>query len=206
MIQRWDDLTPEEQQRYTDNEQLRALLAERTTALEQLQMALSVRNADYKAATTKTTEQAWEIAKLRYYVEALERRLVPSKRQQAAEAAGQALAQHNPPQWVWDRDAQVKELRTRILQLEVDRSEPVKLRDDTNTIIWALKPEDVPGAINWGDLGCREVQEVINEERRWYRVVIEEADPVNPALHDAVLIGLLALGWNADDIELETAW
>jgi hypothetical protein len=162
--------------------------------------------AQLAAATTETTEQAWEIAKLRYYVEALERRLAPSKRQQAAEAASHALAQHNPPQWIWDRDAQVKELQARILQLEVDRSIPMKLRDDTDTVVWALKPDNVPGAINWGDLGAREVQEVVTDERRWYRVVIEEADPSNDALHAAVLAGLAALGWNTDDIELETAW
>jgi hypothetical protein len=94
----------------------------------------------------------------------------------------------------------------RLLDLQVDRSKTVKLRDETDTVIWSLKPDDVPGAINWGDLGCREVQEVINDERRWYRVVIEEADPVNPALHDAVLVGLVALGWNIDDLEIETAW
>ncbi|MFN8468574.1 MAG: hypothetical protein U0X20_23650 [Caldilineaceae bacterium] len=74
--------------------------------------------AQLAAATTETTEQAWEIAKLRYYVEALERRLAPSKRQQAAEAASHALAQHNPPQWIWDRDAQVKELQARIRREE----------------------------------------------------------------------------------------
>ena len=94
----------------------------------------------------------------------------------------------------------------KLLALQVDRSKTVKLRDDTDNVIWALKPEDVPGAINWGDLGCREVQEVINDERRWYRVIIEEADPNNPALHDAVLIGLTALGWVVDDLEIEMAW
>jgi hypothetical protein len=92
----------------------------------------------------------------------------------------------------------------RLLALQVDRSKSVKLRDDTDNVIWFLKPADVPGAINWGDLGCREVQEVINDERRWYRVIIEEADPVNPALHDAVLSGLTIRNWM--DVEIETAW
>ena len=94
----------------------------------------------------------------------------------------------------------------RLLSLQVDRSKAVKLRDDTDNVIWALKAEDVPGAINWGDLGVHEVQEVINEERRWWRVAIEEADPSNHALHTAVMAGLVALGWNADDIEIETDW
>jgi hypothetical protein len=131
-MQRWSDLTPDEQARYADREQLLAQLA---------------------AAT---------------------------HRAEAAEA--------------------------RLLALQVERSKAVKLRDETDTVIWSLKPDDVPGAINWGDLGCREVQEVVNEERRWYRVIIEEADPVNPVLYDAVLAGLVALGWQADDIEIETAW
>lgn len=94
----------------------------------------------------------------------------------------------------------------RLLALQVDRSKAVKLRDETDTVIWSLKPDDVPGAINWGDLGCCEVQEVVNDMRRWYRVIIEEADPSNPALHAAVLAGLAALGWDTDDLEIETAW
>jgi hypothetical protein len=102
--------------------------------------------------------------------------------------------------------ARAETAEARLLALQVDRSKAVKLRDDTDNVIWALKPDDVPGAINWGDLWVREVQEVIDEERRWYLVVIEEADPSNQALHAAVTAGLVALGWNADDIELETAW
>lgn len=94
----------------------------------------------------------------------------------------------------------------KLLAYQVDAGVLVRLRDDTDNVIWSLKPDDVPGAINWGDLGTRETQQVIDEERRWYRVIIEEADPVNPALHDAVLAGLVALGWNADDLEIETAW
>lgn len=101
-----------------------------------------------------------------------------------------------------ERDA----LAAKLLTLQVDRSRAVKLRDETDNVLWALKPADVPGAINWGDLGVREVQEVINDERCWWRVVIEEADPANPALHAAVLAGLVALGWNADDIEIQTTW
>lgn len=153
MMQRWNDLTPEEQARYAEREQLLAQLATANEARQQLQDALSVR--DTQLATV-------------------------IQRAEAAEA--------------------------RLLSLQVDRSKTVKLRDDTDNVIWALKAEDVKGAINWGDLGCREVQEVIDEERRWYRVVIEEADPASQALHAAVLAGLVALGWQADDIEIETAW
>lgn len=211
--------------------ELRAQLATANEARQQLQEALSVRNTQLATVTQRAeaaeaklndvlpgyvaqcakllednTDQAWEIAKLRHYVEALERRLDYQTRQQAVEAASVALAKHNPPQWIWDRDAQAKALQARILSLEVGRSKTVKLRDDTDSIIWSLKPNDVPGAINWGDLGVREVQHVTDDDRQWYRVIIEEADPGNPALHAAVLAGLAALGWQADDLEIETAW
>jgi len=102
--------------------------------------------------------------------------------------------------------ARAETAEARLLALQVDRSKTVKLRDETDTVIWSLKPDDVPGAINWGDLGCCEVQEVVNDMRRWYRVIIEEADPSNPALHAAGLAGLAALGWDTDDLEIETAW
>jgi hypothetical protein len=102
--------------------------------------------------------------------------------------------------------ARAEAAEARLLALQVARSRAVKLRDETDNVLWTLKPADVGGAINWGDLGVREVQEVINDERCWWRVVIEEADPSNPALHTAVLAGLVALGWNADDIEIQTTW
>lgn len=120
-----------------------------------------------------------------------------------------ALATNSTPghgTGVWVPLDKWQELQDRLLALQVDAGALVRLRDDTDNILWSLKPADVPGAINWGDLGTRETQEVIDESRRWYRVVIEEADPANPDLHAAVLAGLVALGWTADDIEIETAW
>jgi hypothetical protein len=60
--------------------------------------------AERDAAITETTEQAWEIAKLRYYVESLERLLTPEQRQQAATEASAALALHNPPASVQPRE------------------------------------------------------------------------------------------------------
>lgn len=131
-----------------------------------------------------------------------------TQRAEAAEAA-LALATNSMPgktTGVWVPLDKWTELQDRLLKLQVDAGELVRLRDDTDNVIWSLKPEDVPGAINWGDLGTRETQEVIDEQRRWYRVVIEEADPANPDLHAAVLAGLVAKGWQADDIEIETEW
>jgi hypothetical protein len=60
--------------------------------------------AERDAAITETTEQAWEIAKLRYYVESLERRLVLEQRQAAADEASAALGLHNPPVSVQPRE------------------------------------------------------------------------------------------------------
>lgn len=163
------------------NVELKAQLAERNLVVEQLQMALSVRDTQLAAVTAERDDYRAKFRELEHELQ-LERGQVVAQ-QQRAEAA-----------------------EARLLAMQVDRSKTVKLRDDTDNVIWSLKPADVPGAINWGDLGCREVQEVINDERRWYRVIIEEADPSNPALHAAVLAGLVALGWDPDDIELETAW
>ena len=55
-MQRWDDLTPEEQQRYTDNEQLRQQLAAATKRAE---------DAEARAAKAEAT-----IALLGEYAEA----------------------------------------------------------------------------------------------------------------------------------------
>ncbi len=118
MMQRWSDLTPEEQARYEDREQLLAQLAtatnERDMLRGQLRVCSIVANdnakkanrylAEREDAITETTEQAWEIAKLRYYVESLERRLVLEQRQAAADEASAALGLHNPPVSVQPRE------------------------------------------------------------------------------------------------------
>jgi peptidoglycan hydrolase CwlO-like protein len=90
MIQRWDDLTPEEQQRYTDNEQLRALLAERTTALEQLQMALHVKHAQLTTITAERDNYRSKFRDLEHELQ-LERGQIVAM-QQRAEAAEAELA------------------------------------------------------------------------------------------------------------------
>ncbi len=56
-------------------------------------------HAQLAATNTEAAEQAWEIAKLRYYTESLERLLTPEQRQAAATEAQAALALHNPPEW-----------------------------------------------------------------------------------------------------------
>lgn len=181
MVQLWSDLTPQEQARYEDREKLLAQLAEATKRAQELAETLHRRNATIAALTAERD----------------------------AAVAALALATNSTPgkgTGVWVPLEKWQEVQDRLLALQVEAGTLVRLRDDTDNVIWSLKPDDVPGAINWGDLGTRETQEVIDESRRWYRVVIEEADPSNPALHAAVLAGLVAKGWKADDIEIETAW
>lgn len=129
-MQRWDDLTPEEQQRYLTTEELRTQLAAATTRAEKAELELT---------------NAWP------------------------------------------------------------RSVVMQLTQDVDDILRGLKPADIPGAINWGDLGAKEVQIVWTQDYTWhFRVIIEEADPVNQALHDAVLTGLTIRNWMG--VEIETAW
>ena len=84
--------------------ELREQLATVTADRDGLALELSHLRPEWQAVTaerdtlaTETTEQAWEIAKLRYYIEALERLTTPEERQTAADEASIALAQHNPP-------------------------------------------------------------------------------------------------------------
>lgn len=200
---------------------LRAQLATANEARQQLQDALHVRDTQLAAATQRAEAAEAKIA-IALGADKPNKPATPTERarhwaleaaaqKERAEAAEQALAlaTNSTPgkgTGVWVPLEKWQKIQDQLLALRVDRSKTVKLRNETDTIIWSLKPDDVPGAINWGDLGCCEVQEVVNDMRRWYRVIIEEADPANPALHAAVLAGLVALGWDADDLEIETAW
>ena len=53
-------------------------------------------------------------------------------------------------------------------------------------------------------------EQQLRDLRQQLAAVIARAEkaeaPSNPALHAAVMVGLVALGWNADHIEIETAW
>ncbi len=159
-----------------------------------------------------TTDSQRREATDQWTIELREKQLRDLRAQLAAVTAERdalALATSSTPghgTGVWVPIDKWQELQDQLRALQVDAGTLVRLRDDTDNVLWSLKPEDVPGAINWGDLGTCETQEVIDEQRRWYRVIIEEADPANPAFHAAVLAGLVALGWPANDIEIETAW
>ncbi len=159
-----------------------------------------------------TTDSQRREATDQWTIELREKQLRDLRAQLAAVTAERdalALATSSTPgkgTGVWVPIDKWQELQDQLRALQVDAGTLVRLRDDTDNVLWSLKPADIAGAINWGDLGTRETQEVIDEQRRWYRVIIEEADPANPVLHAAVLAGLVALGWKANDIEIETAW
>ncbi len=83
----------------TADDKLRAELVRIVDALQ----ALTLR-VDGLESGDESTWQAWEVAKLRYYTEALEGMLSSEQRAAAVDAARAALAQHNPPAWVqWGR-------------------------------------------------------------------------------------------------------
>ena len=57
--------------------------------------------------------------------------------------------------------------------------------DYANEVLEQANPEDIDGAINWGDLSCTDV-EVSVSVHGWtgIRVTIEECDPYNPELRE----------------------
>jgi len=121
----------------------------------------------------------------------------------------QTIEAHAPAEYI---EVALTAAMQRIAELEAqlfgERQRLVKLSEDADTVLFGLHPDTTPGAINWGDLCAREVQCVWAHDDgvHRYRIVIDEADPVNPALHAAVLAGLAALGWDAAEVEIVTEW
>lgn len=79
------------------------------------------------------------------------------------------------------------------------------LRHLVDNLLDTADYNNIPGAINWGDLGCREAQYVFDDSYHVYlRVLIEELDPNNPALLEYLNRGLVEAGYT--DVEIEFAW
>jgi hypothetical protein len=57
-----------------------------------------------------------------------------------------------------------------------------------NDILGEADPNEIDGAINWGDLGCTDVQECrsVHDNYTTVTVTIEEADPSNQELRQYV--------------------
>ena len=86
-----------------------------------------------------------------------------------------------------------------------------KLWEDVDAALEAAKPEEVKGAVNWGDLGVTGVELVesldgYGHARLFYRVIIEEASPSAVELHDYIRGHLVAGGYETDIIEIVTEW
>ena len=76
-----------------------------------------------------------------------------------------------------------------------------------NEVLANLKPDEVEGAINWGDLSCTDVEECrsVHNDFTAVRVTIEEADPNNVELWE--YMGKM-LGEKFPDIQFQvvTEW
>jgi hypothetical protein len=91
--------------------------------------------------------------------------------------------------------------------VSVDISELHRLKRDVDDICQALDPNQIGGAVNWADLGAREVARVFDSDgNTWLRVVIEEASPGEDRLIVPVRDALKARGWDIDHIEVATEW
>ena len=67
--------------------------------------------------------------------------------------------------------------------------------DYANEVLANLKPDEVEGAINWGDLSCTDVQECRSVHDNYasaptVRVTIEEASPDNRELRQHMFVVL----------------
>jgi hypothetical protein len=76
-----------------------------------------------------------------------------------------------------------------------------------NEVLENTKPEDVEGAINWGDLRCTDVVMSVSVHGDiWIRVDIEEADPHNPELREYMEKKLWEKFPDAPNFEINTEW
>lgn len=81
------------------------------------------------------------------------------------------------------------------------------LRELVSTLCDDAFGAGVQGAINWADLECVEASFCINiNGELGYRVLIEEAAPEEIALHEFILQGLEAYGFDVTRLTIETAW
>jgi len=102
----------------------------------------------------------------------------------------------------WKQRTEVAEAK-----LAASADELKRLMVDTDVVLSELNPQEIKGAINWGDLFAAEVTRVFDSDHRtWLRVVIEEVSPGTETLIEAVRIGLAAKGWDVTKIAIETEW
>lgn len=100
---RFADRSPEEQARIAVADDAERDRAARLHVAQEQAQAIGRMGATLRELRRETEAQAWEIARLRYYCEALERLLTAEQHAAAVEEAALALAQHDPPEWVTAR-------------------------------------------------------------------------------------------------------
>ena len=80
-----------------------------------------------------------------------------------------------------------------------------RLHAAVDNIIALMKPDDFRGAINWGDLGCRDALIGVNEDGRLcYRVLVEEAAPGESEFCAHIERELAKRDW--PNVEVRTEW
>jgi hypothetical protein len=102
--------------------------------------------------------------------------------------------------------------RRELVAVMLSPDEASKLQNAVNEALilarWLPKDErERMGAINWGDLSCRDVEErrsLLHEGNSYVAVLIEEAHPDAVGLHKFVADRLAQLGWR--DVHVETEW
>lgn len=79
-----------------------------------------------------------------------------------------------------------------------------RLRAATDNIIATMRPSAFPGAINWGDLGCKAALLGIDDDGRMcLRVVVEEVSPDEADFCRYIAQQLAAHDWPAVDVMTE---
>ena len=82
-----------------------------------------------------------------------------------------------------------------------------RIRTMASKLCGDAKAAGVDGAINWGDLGCVNVEIFINcDAGQGVRVYIEEANPHNTELREFIEDGLESVYGNLGGIEVVTEW
>lgn len=80
-----------------------------------------------------------------------------------------------------------------------------RLHAAVDNIIATMTFTDFPGAINWGDLGCRDALIGVDEDGRLcYRVIVEEAAPGETAFCRHIERELAKKDW--PNVDVSTEW
>lgn len=79
------------------------------------------------------------------------------------------------------------------------------LRAVADEVVATMRPDQFPGAVNWGDIGCRAAYAGVTEENTEVSLVfIEEGDPGYAEFCRYVEDELRARGWG--DVEVRLEW